>query len=168
MKTLITMAALLLTTSVFAISESDSWSDIKAEVKANSKLSMSYGATFLGQNISIFDVCVDGEDFKTTRKFPIKKRVRVPRHRDNNDSERDGFAWVVVGHDYLSYPMNSMTTRRICEHDDRRCQYVEVEFNQSPTKMITVKKFMRRVGSNDRAVYKTLFTKSYTAPACNE
>lgn len=167
MKTLITMAALLLTSSAFAISESDSWSDIKAEVKANHKLSMSYGATFVGQNISIFDVCVDGENFLTTRKFPVYKFVRVPRHMDSNDGDRDGWASQIVGYKFLTYPINSMTTERRCNNHDRNCRTFEVEFNQQTEKMITVKKFIKNVGSEDRAVYKTLFKKLYVAPVCN-
>jgi hypothetical protein len=168
MKNLITMAALLLaSSSAFAVSESDSWEEIKAEVKADRKLSMSYGATFLGQNMSIFDVCVDGENFVSTKKVAIKEWVRIPRNRDTNDNERDGYTQVIVGYDYLTYPMNTMTTRRECNNRDRNCRDLEVEFNQSPTKMITVKKYLKTVGSNDRDVFKTLFTKSYTAPACN-
>jgi len=170
MKKLITLTVLLLTSQAFAISESDSWADIKAEVKADKKLSMDFRSTFVGQNVSVFDVCIDGENFETTRVFPIYKYVKVPRHMDSNDGERDGRAQQIVGYDYLSYPINSTRTVTKCRHNDKDCRRVEIPFNQDTEKMISIKKYVRSVGSSDRSnrkVYKTLFKKEYVIPTCN-
>jgi hypothetical protein len=167
MKKLIALAAILLTSTSFALSEADSWSEIRAAVKANHKLSISGDYAFVGQIVSAFDVCTDGESFTTTKKLPVYKRQWVGRSRDNNDSERDGYANVIVGYEYKSYPLNTTQRQRQCDNHDRRCTYVDVPFNQSTEKMISVKKHVRTVGSQDRKVYKTLFKKLYVVPACN-
>jgi hypothetical protein len=167
MKNLIALAALLISTTSFAISESDSWSEIRAAVKADHKLSVSGDYAFVGQILSAFDVCTDGENFTSTKKLPVYKRQWVGRSRDNNDSERDGYTNVIVDYKFKSYPLETTQLKRECNNHGKQCTYVEVPFVQSIDKMITVKKFIKTVGSQDRKVYKTLFKKLYTVPACN-
>lgn len=167
MKKLIALAAVVLASSTFALSESDSWSDIRAEVKSNYKLKITGDYAFVGSVVSIFDVCVDGENFTTTRKMPVYKYVRVPRHMDNMDGERDGWTSKIVGYDYRTYPLSTTHRERVCENDDKRCTYVDKPFVQKTEKMVSVEKHVRTVGSDDREIYKTLFKKLYVVPACN-
>jgi len=165
MKNLIAMAALLFASSTLAISENDSWSDIKAEVKANHKLKITGDYAYVGQIVSIFDVCTDGENFTTTKKLPVYKMVRVSRHMDN-DGERDGWTSKIVGYKFRSYPLNAIQTQRVCDAKDKNCKYVEVEFNQNTEKMVSVEKFVKTQGSERREVFTTLFSKLYVVPAC--
>ena len=167
MKNLIALAAILISSTSFAVSESDSRSEIKAAVKADHKLSIDGATSFVGLSVSTFNVCTDGENLNTTKEYPIYKRVRVSRSQDNNDSERDGYATVIVGYEIKSYPIESTQMTQQCANNGSRCSFVEVPFTQDLEKMVTVKKFVRTQGSEDREIYKTLFKKLYTIPACN-
>lgn len=170
MKNLIALAALLISSTTFAVSESDSWSDIQAEVKASNKLSITGDYAFVGQIVSIFDVCTDGESFITTKKLPVYKRVRVTRSRDN-DGDNDGYTNMIVGYEYKSYPLNATQSKRECNNHGKQCTWVEVDFNQSTEKMISVKKHVRtqrsNSTSNETKIYKTLFKKAFSVPTCN-
>lgn len=165
MKKLIAVAALLVSASSFAISEASSWEEIRAEVKADHKLTMTRGATFVGQIVSAFDVCIDGENFKTTREFPFYEIRRVSRSQDN-DGDNDGYTSVLAGYRTLVFPINYETTRRVCNNRDKNCRNVSVMVEQELVKEITVKKFVKTVGRDKRDVYKTLFTKEYFIPTC--
>lgn len=167
MKKFIALAAALLSVSSFALSEADSWDTIKSEVKNNWKLQLSGYAVFVGQVVHAFDVCVDGDEFKTTKQYPVYETKYVGKTRDN-DGDNDGWTSVVVGYRTLSFPITYTTKERVCNNRDKNCKYVSKVVEQETVKKMTVKKFVRSVGrNNDRDVYKTLFTKEYEIPACN-
>ena len=166
MKKIIALAAALLSVSTFAINEKSSWEEIKAAEKADVNLSMNYGPVFVGQPVSAFDVCIDGDIFVTTRKFPIYKTVRVPRSRDN-DGDRDGYTSVKVGEKLLSYPITYTSYKEVCNGRDKNCKRVAYTVHQDLEKDFTVSKVVRRGGHDRDDVTKALFTKTYVIPACN-
>lgn len=169
MKNLFIVLAAVLSTSVFAISESSSWSEIQAELKANHNLKASGLTVFVGRPVDAFSVCNDGDNFVTLRKFPIYKNVRVSRSQDN-DGDRDGYTNVKVGEEFLAFPITYTSYKEVCNGHGKNCKRVAYTVNQETTKEITISKLVGRTGGsrngNDREVYKTLFTKSFEIPAC--
>lgn len=169
MKNLFIVLTAVLTTSVFAISESSTWSEIQAELKSNHDLKASGLTVFVGRPVDAFSVCNDGENFVTLRKFPIYKNVKVPRSQDN-DGDKDGYTNVKVGEEILTFPVSYTSYKEVCRAHDKNCKRVAYTVDQETTKEITISKFVRRAGSSrngsDREVYKTLFTKSFEIPAC--
>ena len=164
MKSFIAIAAAILSVSVFAIDSSDSWSSIREEVKASHNLKINSGyAVFVGRITTAFNVCIDGENFKTTKPFPIYERVRLPGGRDN-----DRYKDVVVGYEYLTFPITREVTRKVCYgRNDNRCKTVTKIEVQDTVKDISVAKRVRRGGRDRDDKWKTLFTKTYVIPACN-
>lgn len=164
MKKLIALAAALLSVSSFALSANDTWDHIREEVKNDVNLVMSSGySVFMGTTrTTAFNVCVNGENFNTTKPFPIYKYVRTNRGGDN-----DNFKKVIVGYEILSFPISRVVTKEICYgKNDNRCKtYTEVE-TQSVVRDITISKLVRRGGDSDDKLVE-LFTKSYEIPACN-
>lgn len=163
MKKIIALAAAILSVSAFAIDASDSWSSIREEVKASHNLTISSGySVFVGRIVTAFDVCVDGENFKTNREFPIYERVWQRGGRDN-----DRYKDVIVGYEFLTFPITREVTKQICYGSkDNRCKTVTEVVTQETVKDITVSKIVRRGGDRDDKLVK-LFTKTFVIPACN-
>lgn len=170
MKKLMTLVIALLSVATFAtdINENSTWEEIRAELKTDWDLSLSGYVSFLGRPVSSLDVCIEGENFKTTRKFPIYKFVRVPRHMDT-DGDRDGRMWKKVGEKILTYPIVYTTQERVCRNRNRdsNCRYVTKIVEQDTVKNISIMKTVRRAGRDRDDVKKVLFKKEYVIPACN-
>jgi hypothetical protein len=150
------------------LSPSHDWEQIRKVIKGNQKFKISGDSAYVGQIVSIFDVCTDGENLITTKKLPVYRSVRVPIHMDNNDTEKDGWASKVVDHKIRSYPLNAIQKKRVCYRESSsNCKLVDKEFNQRTVKEITIKKFFKEEGSEKRKIYKKLFTKDYHVPNCN-
>ncbi len=166
MKKIIALAAALLSVSSFALDASDSWSTIKAEVAADYDLSFTGTTVFVGRPVSAFDVCLDGDQFVTTREFPIYEIVFVGRN--HSEADEDGYASVIVGYEILSFPTTYTSYKEVCKNDDKNCKRVAYTVNQDLVKNVSVKEVVRRnVGKNDRTIERTLFKKSFEIPACN-
>ncbi len=166
MKKIIALAAALLSVSTFALSANDSWDTIKSEVSADWDLSFAGTTVFVGRPVSAFDVCLDGDQFVTTREFPIYEIVKVGK--SHPEADEDGYASVIVGYEILSFPTTYTSYKEVCRNDDKNCKRVPYTVNQDLTKNVSVKEVVRRnVGSNDRTIEKTLFKKEYVIPACN-
>lgn len=148
------------------ISPSQDWDKIRQAVKGNEKFKISGDYAYVGQIVSIFNVCTDGENLVTKKKLPVYRIVQVPRSMDN-DGDRDGWTSKVVDHKFRSYPLNAIQKKRVCERDNKNCRYVDKEFNQKTVKEITVEKFLRHEGKDKRKVYRKLFSKDYHVPRCN-
>lgn len=149
------------------LSQSDDWNDIIKTVRKEQKLKFEGDYAYVGQIVSIFDVCTEGQNFRTKRKLPVYKNVRVSKSRDNKDGERDGFTNIIVGHDYRSYPLNAIQMKRECNSKGKRCRFVEKEFRQDTDTDVSVLKFVREEGSQRRKIYKKIFNKKYYVPECN-
>ena len=164
MKKLIALVAALVSLSSFAApSPQDSWETIRAEVAASPFLKIESGyAVFVGRPIVAFDVCIDGDNFKTVRQFPIYERQWLPGGGDN-DRYRD----VIVGYEYLTYPISYERTYERCYgRNDNRCETVVEQVNQETVKNISVAKLVGRGGRDRDDRWKTLFIKEYAIPAC--
>jgi len=147
------------------ISDANNWNEIRAAVKLNKKLKITGDYAYVGQIVSIFDVCTDGKHFITTNKLPVYKSVRVSKHMDN-DGERDGWTNKIVGYEHRSYPLSTFQTKRKCDHHGKNCRYVEVEFTQDTQKEVTVEKFLKEEGSQRKEIFKKVFSKDYFVPNC--
>jgi len=147
------------------ISPANNWNEIRSAVKSNPKYKISGDYAYVGQIVSIFDVCTDGKNFITKEELPVRRIVKVPRSRDN-DGDRDGYASRVVDYKKRVYPLNAIQKLRECDHNDKNCKYVDKEFNQDTIKAVTVEKFLREEGSEKRKVYRKLFKKDYFVPNC--
>jgi hypothetical protein len=148
------------------ISKADSWSKIIRTVRSEDKLKLKGDYAYVGQIVSLFDVCTDGRNFKTTRKLPVYKSVKVSRSQDD-DGRRDSFKNVIVGHEFRTYPLNTTQRKVECDHNDRNCKTVEKDFNQEIEKEISVFNYVRETrGSEQEKIYKKLFNKKYHVPNC--
>lgn len=161
---MIALLTLVASFTTFAVSEVSSWTEIRNAVRSNADLKITGDYAFVGQIVSAFDVCTDGENFVTTKKFPFYRFERRNGSRNGDDYRR-----VLVGHRYLSYPLETVRYETRCSGSrDNRCRRVAVDFVQSTVKEISVEKLVRYAGRhNDRPVYKTVFKKTYEVPACN-
>ncbi len=163
MKKIIALAAALLSVSSFALSANDSWDTIKAEVKANPSLEISSGySVFVGRIVTAFDVCVDGDNFNTLSQYPIYERKWI-----GGSKESDRYEDIVVGYEYLSFPISREVTRKVCRgKEDRNCKTVTSTETQQVVRDITVSK-ITRVAGRDRDDKKVeLFSKTFEIPAC--
>ena len=165
MKKMIALAALLVSTSAYALSEASSWSEVKSAVKNNVYLTLEGGTVFAGQLVSAFNVCVEGSNFVSTKKYPIYKTKYVGKARDN-DGDNDGYTSVVVGYKTLTYPMAYSSYDTVCANNGKRCRKVSKTVYQDDVVTFSVKKSKNTFGK-DNVKAKTLFTKTYTIPACN-
>ena len=164
MKKIIALAAALLSVSSFALSANDSWDTIREEVNSSVNLAITSGySVFMGTTrTTAFNVCVNGENFNTTKPFPIYEYVRVGGGKDG-----DNFKKVVVGYEVLSFPITREVTKTICYGKrDNRCKTTTELETQPVVRDITVSKIVRRGGDNDDRMVE-LFSKSYEIPACN-
>jgi hypothetical protein len=168
MKNLLIAVLAFASVSTFAVDESQSWEQIRAEVSTNSKLIMEGSGQFLGKTISIFDTCINGENLKSTVPYAKYERVYVGRSHDSNDSERDGWASMKVGMEILEFPIVHTNTYKKCANNGKRCRFVTEEVASDLVKEITVKKLVRVNNSSNSnpKIYKTLFTKTFTTPTC--
>lgn len=158
MKKLIALAAMALSLSTLAISETDSWETIKAAKGV--KLENTWA--FVGKITNVFNVCVDGENLRTLNK------EAVYGYGPHRGGDKDPVK-VITGYKYYTYPINYTYESKVCSgRNDNRCKTVPVEVNQKLDRDIKVSKFVREVGSkeNRRAVYKELFKKSFSIPNC--
>ena len=165
MKKLIALAAALLSVSSFALSADDTWDFINTEVKNSHNLVMSSGySVFMGTTrTTAFNVCVNGENFNTTKPFPVYEYVRT-----NGGKDGDNFKKVVVGYEVLSFPISREVTKTVCYGKrDNRCKTTTEVETQPVVRDITISKIVSRGGrdKDDRLV--ELFSKSYEIPACN-
>jgi hypothetical protein len=149
------------------ISRSDNWSKILKTVRSKPELKTKGDYAYVGQIVSLFDVCTDGRNFITKNKLPVYQNVRVPKHKDN-DGEKDGYTDIIVGHEHRTYPLNTTQTKKECNSRDKNCRYVEKDFIQETEKDITIYKHMGTQGSQDRDIYKKLFKKKYHVPNCRK
>lgn len=147
------------------ISLNHEWREIKNIVKKDRKLEITGDYAFVGRPDSIFNVCTQGDNFRTLKKRAILKRKYVGKSRDT-DNEKDGYMLVEKERKYLTYPLHAIQKRRNCDNHGKRCVYVPVDFIQDTEKTLSVKKVIRTEGSNETKVYKTLFKKTYTVPDC--
>ncbi|MFT6631625.1 MAG: hypothetical protein ACJAS4_001576 [Bacteriovoracaceae bacterium] len=167
MKNLLMAVIAFASLSTFAANEYQSWDEIKSEVNSNMKLSFDGAGVFAGRTISRFDVCVEGENLKTTKPYAKYERVYVGRNHDS-DSNRDGYMTVQTGTEIIVYPLTWTNKYRKCANNGKRCRFVSEEVTTELVKDISVKKLIKKYNKNPRKnVYKTLFTKSYEIPACN-
>lgn len=151
----------------FGINEDSSWNEISKVVKNNPELRISGDYVFLGQPKSAFNVCVDGDHFRTIEKVDIIKNIRVPVSRDK-DGDRDGFANVVVGQDYKTYPITYESTEVVCDNRDKNCKQVIKQVDQEIIKTIKVL-YTRKTSSKHEKSYfdhEVLIEKEYIIPYC--
>ena len=149
------------------ISLNNEWKEIKLMVKKDRKLKITGGNAFVGRTVSIFDVCTKGDSLNTNKKFNIYVRKYVGKSRDT-DNERDGYMNVLKEKRILTYPLHAIHSQRECNNHGKNCHDVPVDFIQDTQKTLSVKKFLRKEGSEDREVYKTILKKEYSIPGCSK
>ena len=148
------------------ITQSDSWDKILKTVRNEQGLKIKGDYAYVGQIVSLFDVCTDGRNFTTTKKLPVYKNVRV-RLSNDQDGDRDGYTNVITDYKHRTYPLNAIQTERQCDNNDKRCRNVEKEFNQETEKEISVYQFIKTQGTDKKEIYKKLFKKKYYVPNCD-
>lgn len=151
------------------INPSQDWGKIRDAVRGTKKYKISGDYAFVGQIVSLFDVCTDGQNFITTREYPYYETRYVGKSRDNNDTEKDGWASVVAGYRKLVYPLETKKWDTICNNHGKKCRRIQKDFIQETSKEIKVEKLIRYDGSErDKPVYKSLFKKDYHVPYCDK
>ncbi|EQC44319.1 hypothetical protein [Bacteriovorax sp. Seq25_V] len=149
------------------IGPDSSWTQVRDAVKKNWNLQISGDYVFTGYPNSAFQVCIDGDEFRTIEKRPQYERRRVSRHLDN-DGDRDGYTNVIVGYEYDRYPLVYESWREVCNNHDKNCKRVPITVNQTTVKNVKIKYIVESRGGrdNDRKVEKELFDKDYVIPYC--
>lgn len=146
-----------------------SWSELKAQVKLNPSLKFSGDYVFLGKPSSAFKVCVDGEELRSLEKKPVYKSKYVGIHKDNNDSEKDGYVQVQIGYDYERFPIRYETRQVECDAKDKNCKDVYVMVEQNLLKNISLKsiKTRRKSHGDTQETIKKIFDKDFEIPNCS-
>ena len=148
------------------ISLNSDWSEIKNIVKNDINLKITGSSHYLGRIVSVFDVCVQEDSFKSIKKHDIFELKYVGKSRDT-DNEKDGYMNVLKERRFLTYPIHAIQNQRVCDNHGKKCKYEEVDFIQDTQKSLKVEKFIKTQGSNDREIYKTILNKKYNIPECN-
>lgn len=112
---------------------------------------------FMGQAVSYDMICVDGDTLRTIKPVAVTEQYK-------KSSEQVG--WKVVGHKYLSTPINYTSVETVCvARGDRDVCHNEVITGSYPATVAV--KVNQYVNPSKTSLVKYLFTKSFTLPTCN-
>ncbi len=153
MKSMIVLALLSLSTSVFAVSENSSWSAIKASKSVSAKApTIAFDAGAATTFVSVLDLCTDGENVQTLNKMEVYKHVM----RNNRN------ALEVVGTKILSKPLTYTTTvwRKVGASSTSE----QVEITETIAVDYDIAVVAKILGTSREGA--KLFTKEFSIPAC--
>ena len=139
----------------------DEWQLIRKKIKKNTKFKIEGGTIFMGRGrISLFDVCLDGENLKSLSKYNIYGYKRI--NRDRNER-------IILDKKILKYPLNYESTKEVCRRSNGRdCFKEDIIVKRDIVKTLKVSKKIRTYGRDkDRDVYKEFFKKRYEIPLCH-
>ncbi len=143
------------------------WSEIQDIAKINKEVKIAHTAIFVSRPLNVFDVCVDGDEFRSVAKVPKYKRMLVGKTHFGTDE--DGYKDVKIGNEFLRFPINYTKYETKCENDNRRCRRVKVEVNRETIKELEIKKVKtyKPNSDNPREVVLDKKRKDYVIPYCN-
>ncbi len=143
-----------------------SWQKILDVAKRNNDVKLEGRTVFVSRPVSVFDTCIDGDTLRTTRMFPKYKRMYVGKTHFGTDE--DGYKDVLIGNEYLSYPINYTTRDKVCNNHGKRCREVKKDVSTETIKNVKVKKVVVYKPNSDRPreVEQDYFRKEYIIPYC--
>ncbi|MCP4915078.1 MAG: hypothetical protein GY909_18310 [Oligoflexia bacterium] len=141
-----------------------SWKELREVVRKDFDLSFSHHVVFVGRPMSSLDVCIEGDQFRSMKKYPKYELKRVSRSQDH-DGDKDGYTKIQVGEEYLSFPINYKRNERVCRNRNRdsNCFYREVDVQQETMKEI---KIIKRERSRNKSLEKVIHSKEFMIPYC--
>ncbi|MFG1494250.1 hypothetical protein ACRXCV_13595 [Halobacteriovorax sp. GFR7] len=143
-----------------------SWQKILDVTKRNDDVKLEGRTVFVSRPVSVFETCVDGDQLKTTRKFPVYRTEYVGKNQRGAD--KDGFKSVLIGNQFLKYPINYKTREKVCNNRGKRCREIDKEVTTETIKNVKVKKVVIYKENSDRPreVEQDSFKKEYIIPYC--
>ncbi|CBW26576.1 putative exported protein [Halobacteriovorax marinus SJ] len=144
------------------------WGLVREVVSGSNEHRIAGDTVFIGRPASAFDTCIDGDELRSKKKYPVYKNVYVGSVKDYKDGVRDGWTNKLVGHDFRRYPLNYKSKKTVCANNGKRCREIPVTIRQETQREITVKEYVRTVGRNNpRDIYQDLNTELYEIEACH-
>ncbi|AYF45331.1 hypothetical protein BALOs_2334 [Halobacteriovorax sp. BALOs_7] len=143
-----------------------SWDKILNAKKLSDDIKIEGTTVFVSRPVSAFDTCLDGDILRTTREFPKYERIKVGK--THYGADEDGYKYVKVGTEKLSFPITYTTWDRVCANNGKRCREVTKEVTTETIKKVKVKKVKVYKSNSDRPreVIQDSFNKEFIIPYC--
>ena len=152
--------------TIIEATQNSDWKKLRAAIGKSFKHQIKGDSIFVGQRVSAFDVCIQGDSLKHLKKTPIYENRYVGKSLDK-DHEKDGWTFVEVGKRNLVYPITYTRYQRECNNQGKRCRRVPVVETQELMKKIQVEEYVRTIGDqSERDIYEPIAEQVFEVPHC--